>query len=65
MKVFTFIAVSFLPQTVIGSLMGMNVPVPFQTSEGDTNLTPWFGLVGVSIFFSALATFYFRHKKYI
>ena len=29
MKVFTFIAVSFLPQTVLGSLFGMNVKVPY------------------------------------
>jgi Mg2+ and Co2+ transporter CorA len=65
MKVFTFISVSFLPQTVLGSLMGMNVPVPFQTSEGDTNLLPWFGVVGISIFFTLLAFGYFRHVKYI
>jgi len=29
MKVFTFIAVSCLPFSVLGSLFGMNVPVPF------------------------------------
>jgi Mg2+ and Co2+ transporter CorA len=65
MKVFTFIAVTTLPQTVIGSLMGMNVPVPFMTSDENTSLMPWFGLIGISVFCSACFYMYFRHKKYI
>ena len=65
MKVFTFISVSFLPQTVMGSLFGMNVPVPFMTSEENTSIVPWLTVVGISIFFTLLAFGYFRHVKYI
>lgn len=65
MKVFTFIAVSFLPQTVIGSLFGMNVPVPYMTSDENTSITPWLVVVGTSCCFTLLAFGYFRHVKYI
>jgi len=62
MKVFTFIAVSFLPQTVLGSLFGMNVNVPMADSSGTW---AFWAIVGVTGFFSIIAFLYFRHQKFI
>ena len=62
MKVFTLIAVTFLPQTVIGSLFGMNVIVPMMNID---NLYPFWAIVSVTGFFSLMAIVYFRHLKYI
>jgi Mg2+ and Co2+ transporter CorA len=62
MKVFTFLTVSFLPQTVIGSLFGMNMPVPMMDSQ---TLWPFFGITGITVFFTILAFGYFKHVKYI
>jgi Mg2+ and Co2+ transporter CorA len=62
MKIFTFIAVSFIPQTVIGSLFGMNVNVPMMNSEGTW---AWWAIFGVTGFFTVIAFLFFRHKKFI
>jgi len=62
MKVFTLIAVTFLPQTVIGSLFGMNVVVPM---AGIDNLYPFWAIIAVTGFFSLMSIVYFRHLKYI
>jgi len=62
MKIFTFLTVSFLPQSVIGSLFGMNVKVPYKYSD---SLTAFTGIVALSFFFSFLAFSYFRYLKYI
>lgn len=62
MKTFTFLTVSFLPQTVIGSLFGMNMPVPMAEAQ---TLWPFFSIVAISVFFSVLAFSYFKHVKYI
>ena len=67
MKLFTFIAISFLPQVVVGSLWGMNCPVPFMTTldpEKDT-INAWLGIVGTACFFTVIAFGYFKHVKYI
>jgi hypothetical protein len=45
--------------------MGMNVPVPFKTSEENTSPGPWLVVVGISVCFTMLAFGYFRHVKYI
>jgi len=62
MKIFTLIAVTFLPQTVIGSLFGMNVNVPMMNID---NLYPFWAILAVTGFFSLMAIAYFRHLKYI
>ncbi len=64
MKIFTLIAITFLPQTVIGSLFGMNVKVPMGGDVLD-NLYPFWSIVALTGFFSLIAIVYFRHLKYI
>jgi len=65
MKIFTLIAITFLPQTVLGSLFGMNVSVPFAGSVDSGNPYPFWGIVTVTAFFSLVSVVYFRHLKYI
>jgi Mg2+ and Co2+ transporter CorA len=62
MKVFTFISISFLPETVIGCLFGMNVTVPWQYS---TTLVPFYGILGVAFSMTLCFFIYFRYLKYI
>ena len=62
LKNLTFLTVTALPQTVIGSLFGMNTPVLMQDNQ---TLFPFFGIMILTLFLSVLSIAYFRHKKYI
>jgi Mg2+ and Co2+ transporter CorA len=65
MKVFTVLTVLFLPQTTVGGMWGMNMKVPMQATDDDPSLLPFFGITGLTIFFSILAFGYFRKRNYI
>lgn len=60
----TFIASIIVPLNVVTGLFGMNVKVPFYVNDLD-NLHAFFGIVGVLIFFCALALLFARRMRYI
>ena len=64
MRRFTFIAISFLPQTVTAGFFGMNVTVPFQNSSEPT-LTAFMIIVLSTFGLTLVSAFIFRQMKYI
>jgi len=67
MKVFTFVAVAFIPEVVLGSYWGMNVPVPWGTSgePEDSSTTAWLGIFSLSVLISISIFIFFKYLKYI
>ena len=65
MKKFSSVATIFLPLSFVASFLGMNIPIPFQTSPSNDSLVP-FAVLSVfmisSVFFMIV---FFRKKKWI
>ena len=60
----TFIASIIVPLNVVTGLFGMNVKVPFFVDEVNS-LAPFFGIVGILIFFCFVALVFARRMRYI
>jgi magnesium transporter len=60
MKIFTFISVVFLPMTLVASILGMNVFIPFASHP----LSLPISLLFITILGGGMY-FYFRHKGWI
>ena len=62
MIVLTFVTIVFMPASIIGGTMGINVQVPWQFDKLDS-LYPWFGLVLISMLLMALITLIFERMN--
>lgn len=60
MATFSLLTISCLPFTVIGGLMGMNVKVPFQTTDQNPNEYPFMSIIIITVVFSVLIYAYFH-----
>jgi len=64
MRRFTFIAISFLPQTVTAGFFGMNVAVPFLVAT-EPSLIPFMVIVLSTFGLTLVSALIFRKMKYI
>lgn len=60
MRILTVISVSFLPLTIIGTLYGMNISLPFANHE-----MAFFGIVGGTVVFILLILLIFKKQDWI
>ncbi|MGI8632914.1 MAG: magnesium transporter CorA family protein [Solirubrobacterales bacterium] len=64
LRVLTVISVILLPLTLIASLFGMNVEVPWQ-ADGDASLWPFFAVIGGMVAIFAAMIVYFRRREWL
>ncbi len=62
MKVLAIITTIYAPMNIIPNIFGMNVKVPWQSTE---SLWPFFGIISVSIFLVFVELIIFKRLKWL
>ena len=60
MKVLTFLSTIMLPLTVVSSIYGMNLDLPFQSSK-----YAFWGIIAVMLVIVVLFFFYFKRRRWL
>jgi magnesium transporter len=61
-KIFTVASVFFMPATLIASIYGMNVVLPWQTEK---DLIPFWITMAIMVVASGITLGFFRYKKWL
>jgi magnesium transporter len=61
-KIFTVASVFFMPATLVASIYGMNVVLPWQS---ETDLIPFWITMGIMVIASGMTLGFFRYKKWL
>jgi magnesium transporter len=61
-KIFTVASVFFMPATLVASIYGMNVVLPWQSQTG---LLPFWITMGIMVIASGMTLGFFRYKKWL